>query len=224
MPMQAMCSLGSETPMSALPSLVQTTKPPVSAMAKLTPVMPASAAMNLLAQMPARRFGQVVRIGGSLLGPQMLVKRLAHLLLLDVDGRQHDVAGRLVAQLHDPFAQVGVDHLDAVLLQIRIQVALFGQHRLALDDSLHLVLLQNLEHDLVVLLGVCRPMHVNPTLRGLLLKLLQVFGQPRQRVRFDLCSQLAQLLPTPAPLQPPLSRLARTNHNAWSCQCVRSSF
>ena len=46
MPMQAMCSGGSEAPRSALPSLVQTTKPPVSAMAKLTPVRPACAARN----------------------------------------------------------------------------------------------------------------------------------------------------------------------------------
>ncbi len=46
MPMQAMCTLARCTPMSALPSLVQTTKPPVSATAKLTPVMAASAFRN----------------------------------------------------------------------------------------------------------------------------------------------------------------------------------
>ena len=46
MPMLAMWSGGTLAPMSALPSLVQTTNPPVSATAKLAPVMPASAAMN----------------------------------------------------------------------------------------------------------------------------------------------------------------------------------
>src|SRR5438094_812711 len=45
--MQAMCSGGSETPRSAFPSLVQTTNPPVSAIAKLTPVSPASACIGL---------------------------------------------------------------------------------------------------------------------------------------------------------------------------------
>ena len=87
-PMQAMCSLGSEMPRSAFPSFVQTTNPPVSATAKFTPVMPASAAMNLSAQVRASGFGQVVRVRRSLLGPQVLVKRLAHFLLLDVNRRQ----------------------------------------------------------------------------------------------------------------------------------------
>ena len=43
MPIEAMCSFGRLTPRSALPSLVQTTTLPVSATAKLAPVMPASA-------------------------------------------------------------------------------------------------------------------------------------------------------------------------------------
>ena len=45
-PMQAMWMGGSDTPRSAFPSLVQTTSPPVSAMAKFTPVSPAWLAMN----------------------------------------------------------------------------------------------------------------------------------------------------------------------------------
>ena len=44
MPIEAMCSFGTLAERSALPSLVQTTTPPVSATAKLQPVMPASAA------------------------------------------------------------------------------------------------------------------------------------------------------------------------------------
>ena len=47
MPMHAMWMGGSEMPRSALPSFVHTTKSPVSAMAKFTPVSPAWAAMNL---------------------------------------------------------------------------------------------------------------------------------------------------------------------------------
>ena len=51
-PMQAICRRGRLVPISALPSLVQTTTPPVSAMAKLTPVSPAWAPMNLLRRWP----------------------------------------------------------------------------------------------------------------------------------------------------------------------------
>jgi hypothetical protein len=44
MPMAAMCSFGTLADKSAFPSLVQTVTPPVSATAKLQPVIPASAA------------------------------------------------------------------------------------------------------------------------------------------------------------------------------------
>jgi len=44
MPIEAMCNFGTLADRSALPSLVQTTNVPVSATAKLQPVMPASAA------------------------------------------------------------------------------------------------------------------------------------------------------------------------------------
>ena len=76
MPMQAMCTFGSETPRSALPSFVQTTKPPVSAMAKFTPVMPASAARNFCAQMLPGGFDQVGRIGRAGCRAEPLVKQV----------------------------------------------------------------------------------------------------------------------------------------------------
>jgi hypothetical protein len=43
MPIEAICSFGTLADRSAFPSLVQTTKVPVSATAKLHPVIPASA-------------------------------------------------------------------------------------------------------------------------------------------------------------------------------------
>ena len=48
----AMCSFGSEVPRSAFPSFVQTTNPPVAAMAKFTPVSPASACMKWFRKCP----------------------------------------------------------------------------------------------------------------------------------------------------------------------------
>ena len=108
---------------------------------------------------------------------------------------KHDVAGRLVQQLDDPFAQVGVDDLDAATLQVRVQVALFGEHGLALDDLLRAVILQDLQHDPVVLLSVASPMHVGPLPRGLFLKLLQVIRQASQGVQLDLRGHFAEPLP-----------------------------
>ena len=58
------------------------------------------------------------------------------LFLFDVNGRQHDVTGRLVPELHDPLAQVGVHHLQAVLLEKGIQVALLGELSEVLMDVL----------------------------------------------------------------------------------------
>ena len=150
---------------------------------------------ELVAQVPPRRLGQIVRVGRPLFRPQAFVKQLADFFLLDVDGRQHDVARRLVAKLHDPFAQIRVNDFDAVLLEIRIQVAFLGEHRLALDHPLHAVLLQDLEHDAVMLFGIARPMHDGSQPRGSRLELLEVIGQPAEYIELDLRRGLAQLFP-----------------------------
>ena len=71
MPMLAMCSGGTEAPMSALPSLVHTTKVPVSATAKLAPVMPAPAARNRGRAL--LRIASVSTCGSSLLGSVPIV-------------------------------------------------------------------------------------------------------------------------------------------------------
>ena len=113
--MQAMWSGGSAVPRSALPSFVQTTMPPVSAIAKLTPGDSGLRGEELLAQVRARDLGErgrIVERPAAL--PSSRVEELADLFRLEVDRRQHDVARRLAAQLHDPLAEVGVDDLDAV--------------------------------------------------------------------------------------------------------------
>ncbi|MNT89647.1 hypothetical protein D3C72_2304160 [compost metagenome] len=84
----------------------------------------------MLTQVGARGVGQVGRVVVAGLGTQLLVKQFRDLFLLQVNRRHHDVARWLVAQLHDALAQIGVDHRYAALLQIRVQPALLGQHRL----------------------------------------------------------------------------------------------
>ena len=79
-PIQAMCSGGSETPKSAFPSLVQTTIPPVSATAKLTPVIPASASRNRLRNSFRAASRQELRVRTAFGCLQMLMKSLANVL------------------------------------------------------------------------------------------------------------------------------------------------
>ena len=110
--------------------------PPVSATAKLTPVMPASAARKFSRRCCRRRLGQV-RADRSRLRSVPIVSwnSWRHFFLASCGWPAARCgSGGSSAELHDPLAQVGVDHLDAVLLEVRIEVALLGEHRLALDQ------------------------------------------------------------------------------------------
>jgi len=45
-----------------------------------------------------------------------------------MDRRHDDVAGRLVVELLDALAQIGLDHLDVTALEERTHVAFLCQH------------------------------------------------------------------------------------------------
>jgi hypothetical protein len=92
--------------------LVTSIDEPVSATRKLAPVRPTSAVEELLPQLVARFGDQIAALG------QALVEASAHgrsrnisatCSLGEMHGRRDDVAGRLVAQLDDVFAEVGLD-------------------------------------------------------------------------------------------------------------------
>ena len=53
-----------------------------------------------------------------------------------MDRRGDDVARRLVAELDDVFAEIGLDRRDAVRLEVIVERDLLGDHRLALGDGL----------------------------------------------------------------------------------------
>ena len=92
--------------------------------------------------MMAGAAGQISRIVVSdFLGDSLLLEHLSHFLTLQVDGRHHDVAWLLVQELDDALTQVGLYHIDSVLLQIRIHLALLGEHRLRLHHLLHVMIL-----------------------------------------------------------------------------------
>ena len=196
MPMQAMCSGGSDMPRSALPSLVQTTKPPVSATAKFTPVRPASALQELLAQVAAGRLGQVLGVGGALRRCPACSWKSSPIssFFRWMAGRTMWLGGSS-RQLHDPLAEVGVDHLDAAGLEVRIEAALLGEHRLALHHPGDAARRQDAEDDRVVLGGVAGPVDLAPAAVAFRSNCSRVVGQARQRVGLDRRAQLAQRLP-----------------------------
>ena len=72
------------------------------------------------------------------------MKELAHFLLHDMNGWRNNVAGMLVTKLHDPFAKIGISDFDALMFQVRIEPALFREHRLRLDEMRHAMARQEL--------------------------------------------------------------------------------
>jgi hypothetical protein len=106
-----------------------------------------------------------------------------------------DVARRLVIELLDALAEVGLHRLDAAVGEERPQLALVGQHRLALDQRRHGVRLQDLGDDLVVLGGVARPVHDHAVGDRVALELDQVVAEVAERVLLDRRGERAQLLP-----------------------------
>ena len=118
----------------------------------------------------------------------LLLEQFAHVVVVQVDGRHHDVTGLLAFQLDDALAEVGLDHLDTLRLQEGVHLALLRQHRLRLHHLLDMVLLQDVIHDVVELLGVLRPMHDTTVFLGIGGKLVQI-------VALDGTGLLAQLLP-----------------------------
>ena len=51
--------------------------------------------------------------------------------------------GGFVVELLDALAEIGLDHLDAAAVEERAHAAFLGQHRLALDEGVRAVALEN---------------------------------------------------------------------------------
>src|SRR5476651_1020167 len=99
MPIDAMCSGGTFALRSALPSFVHTVMPPVSATAKLQPVMPASAFR--ISGRVAPRFGEVMHIAVIRIGPERLRKHPGDVGCELVNRRHDDMRGALMIELLD---------------------------------------------------------------------------------------------------------------------------
>src|SRR6516165_1569807 len=111
------------------------------------------------------------------------------------------MAGRLVIELLDAFAEVGLDHLDVALFEIRPHIAFLGQHRFAFDQSLRAMRGEDVIDDLIVLTGIARPMHMRAVFPGLSFELLEIFVEMRKRVLLDRRCEIAELLPFRDPVR-----------------------
>ena len=91
---------------------------------------------------------------------QLAQKQFPDLPARQVHRGKHDVIRRLVAELHDEFAQVRFHHRVAGLFQGMVQVDLLRGHRLGLDDGFRLLVPENSADDVARLRRVAGPMHL----------------------------------------------------------------
>ena len=129
---------------------------------------------ELFPQVTACYLGEVFGVAGSFFRAKILVESFAHILFFEVNGGQHDVARSFVAQLNNAFAEVGINHIDTVLYKVRIEVALFGEHRFALHHFADTFFLEYIQDNFVVLVSIFCPMHVNAVFECILFKLKQI--------------------------------------------------
>ena len=95
------------------------------------------------------RMRQISLVIVARLRAHLFHKQFTDFLLLDMDGRHHDVTGFLMHQLKDSFSQITFHHINSFLNQEFIQSTFFGQHRFTLDKEMHLVSVQNMQTNLL---------------------------------------------------------------------------
>ena len=114
------------------------------------------------------------------------------LIACQVHGGRDDVARPLVPDLDQVFAEIGLDRLDAVRLEVVVEVDLFRDHRLALGDELRIRLPADGENLRAGLFRVLRPVHVAAGLLHLLLVALEVDVEMVEHVVLDVAGLVAQ--------------------------------
>src|SRR5260370_34329390 len=101
----------------------------------------------------------------------------------------------LLVKLLDALAEIGLVHLNPDGSHVVPEAAFLGQHRLAFDQRRGVVVAQDAVHNLVMLGGVARPMHVNPIRSRIGLELVEILVEMGERVLLDRRSERPKLLP-----------------------------
>ena len=114
---------------------------------------------------------------GEILQAHAPGKDLAHLAAIHMQRRDDDVRGLFLAQLQNDLGQIGLEDIDAVGFEKRIQLNLGRGHGLDLDDLIGVFLAQQVEQDAARLGGVGGPMHDAAGGGAVLFKLLQISAQ-----------------------------------------------
>ena len=120
--------------------------------------------------------------------------------------------GRLVAQLNDVLAKVGLDRLDSRPLERMIEADLLGDHRLALGDAFRAHRLAEVDDDLARFLGVLSVVDFAAARADLLLVGLEIKVEVGERMILDRPGAVAQRLELGQPCgrsRAPVDEIAR---------------
>ena len=193
-----MCTLASDCVRSPLPSLVTMIDEPVSAIRKLAPVMPTSAARNfsrriwrasptsVAASVSTRSFGRCVCTRRKSASTCSCVRWMAGAMMW---------LGRLLADLHQVLAEIGLDHLEAAgPSRCALRPISSETIDLPLVTILASALAADLQDDRARVGRGRRPMHLGAGRRRLRLPGLEVEVEVGERVVLDVAADVAQRL------------------------------
>ena len=195
MPTRATWILGSEAVRRALPSFSVMEIMPVSAMAKLAPLMPMSAWQYF-----KRRAWRAIMVNSSGIvggrGTKLVMEQIADLMTGQVHGGEDQMIGGFVTELDNVFAEVGFNDLEAVLFQGVVEMDFLGGHALGLDDQPGLAVAGQLNDVVARRGGVRRPKNFRAAGLELGGEFIKITIQMIDRVPFDGGGGLAGVRPT----------------------------
>src|SRR5579871_4919114 len=123
-----------------------------------------------------------------------LPKAFFPILAIEVKRRTDDVTRRLLAQLQNVFAEIGLDRRNAVLLQVVVDCDLLRDHRLALGDRLRAGLLADRENRLTGVGGGGAPMNLAARPLDVCRPCLEIEVEIGERMILDVARDIAQAL------------------------------
>ena len=152
---------------------------------------------ELLTQVGACRGGQLGRIVGEVARSVLhaIQEDATNLGTVSVDRGDHDVAGHVVGQLDDHLGEVGLASVNALFLQVLVEVRLLGGHGFDLDDLVDTLGLDDVRDDAVGLVLVARPVDDATASGHVAFELFEELGHAGLDLELDGLGCAAQVLP-----------------------------